>query len=890
MKNFSFTISKKLFFTFSLNILILLMVSGLVIFYFSELSVKFNYNSDLLNYKIILDEIRMEEAKLKGQTQSFYLNANDESIKAGVKKITNSTALIKKNIRALISERNNAINELKVYSQYRYTFSNKITDKLKDLNPSIDIIKGKFTESGFIYDFEIDKFLNEDTESFDQNYVSDINSDLLLINQELEDLNKNVKIIAANSINKISTLSNANKNISNLLKSFDDLKGLRKRIIFKIRSKRGLDPSSNEYNEFLKKIRGGACMEDGDRGWFADISLTACLDEIAPKQRQKYLEGSTGIYGKEAYDPNQTYASEEIIFLKDNLFYNMYLLTTKFYEIISTEANFNFDKNSNLLVQFISQFNNNEMPINVNLYEMIKDYKKYYKDLEKIIKETENDDIENVLYTFDGHFNETHKSINDIGKVIVVSQIYADRFSENNLIISKTLDDINALINHDLDKVNQIVKNNAGNFITIVLVISFVGLLIILFIGIIISRLITRPVNELVVTSMDIAQGKSDLTKRIEVKGKDELSELSSWFNMFLARLNNLVIDIKTHALNMAVSSKEIAAGNHDLSSRTTQQSASLEETATSMEEINSIVQNSAEDAKNANEITQKAQQTVVDSRTQLLDTVNDSIEINQEMLQDLQNTNKSVVKAMEQIMESSKKIEGIITLMNDIAFQTNLLALNASVEAARAGEHGKGFAVVASEVRKLAHRSAKASKEIGELIQTSLEFINSGQNLVKEGEQGMDEMESKIETMLNKLKSESDSNLDEILKSVKEVSEMMENIKVASQEQAEGVAQINKTISDMDRITQENSALVEQNSAASQHMAQEAAQLQTLINEFKVDEDQSGAIENSTDKIEKDKLELRHRKVEQIPENTEIDNMQDPPEELENKTLPDFK
>ena len=109
MKNFSFTISKKLFFTFSLNILILLMVSGLVIFYFSELSVKFNYNSDLLNYKIILDEIRMEEAKLKGHKQSFYLNATDETIKAGVKKITNSTALIKKNIRALIRERNNAI-------------------------------------------------------------------------------------------------------------------------------------------------------------------------------------------------------------------------------------------------------------------------------------------------------------------------------------------------------------------------------------------------------------------------------------------------------------------------------------------------------------------------------------------------------------------------------------------------------------------------------------------------------------------------------------------------------------------------------------------------------------------------------------------------------------
>ena len=177
-----------------------------------------------------------------------------------------------------------------------------------------------------------------------------------------------------------------------------------------------------------------------------------------------------------------------------------------------------------------------------------------------------------------------------------------------------------------------------------------------------VRRSITNPVDDLVVMSKDIAQGEGDLTKRIVVAGKDELGDLSGWFNMFLERLNNLVIEVKKHAANIAVSSHEMASGNQDLSSRTHQQSTSLEETATSMEEINSIVQNNAEDAKSANEITKKAEKSVVTSRTELMDTVNNSIETNHEMLQNLQNTNTSVVDQMSEIMESSKKIEGIIT------------------------------------------------------------------------------------------------------------------------------------------------------------------------------------------------------------------------------------
>ena len=319
-------------------------------------------------------------------------------------------------------------------------------------------------------------------------------------------------------------------------------------------------------------------------------------------------------------------------------------------------------------------------------------------------------------------------------------------------------------------------------------------------------------------------------------------------------------------------------------------QSSSLEETATAMEEINSIVQNNAEDAKNANEITQKAQKSVVDSRTELLDAVNNSIEMNQDMLQNLQSTNKDVVSAMEEIMESSKKIEGIITLMNDIAFQTNLLALNASVEAARAGEHGKGFAVVASEVRKLAHRSSKASTEIGVLIQTSLGHINSGRNLVKDGEEGMDDMRTKIETMLNNLKSESDSNLNGILTSVKEVSEVMENIKVASEEQAEGVDQINKAIADMDRITKENSALVEQNTTASQHMAEEAENLEELLNTFKVEDQGSIDMVSRTKQIEQNNLTHKKEAVKESPSSTEPDDSQETNMGVKNKSLPPFR
>ena len=276
--------------------------------------------------------------------------------------------------------------------------------------------------------------------------------------------------------------------------------------------------------------------------------------------------------------------------------------------------------------------------------------------------------------------------------------------------------------------------------------------------------------------------------------------------------------------------SKEIADANNELSNRTQRQSSSLEETAASMEEMSSIVQNNADEAKNASSLVRNTRGTVDSSRESLLEAVHRTIETNERILDELQTTNTRVVEAMAAISQSSQKISGIITLINDIAFQTNLLALNASVEAARAGEHGKGFAVVATEVRKLAHRSAKASSEIGNLIESSLQSINNGRDFVEKSDEALGSMKKETEEMLQNLKNQSNENLEAILRAVIEFSEMMDNIEAASQEHASGINQVNQAISDMDQMTQENSSMVEQNAAASKNMALEAKRLRKMF------------------------------------------------------------
>jgi methyl-accepting chemotaxis protein len=304
------------------------------------------------------------------------------------------------------------------------------------------------------------------------------------------------------------------------------------------------------------------------------------------------------------------------------------------------------------------------------------------------------------------------------------------------------------------------------------------------------TRSITGPVRQAVNAAERVAAG--DLTGQLDANGKDEIGQLLRALKNMNAKLLQIVGEIRTGSDAIATASSEIAAGNQDLSSRTEQQAGSLEETASSIEQLTSTVAQSADNARQANQLAGSASE--VANRGGMV--------VSQ------------VVDTMASINASSKKIVDIIGVIDGIAFQTNILALNAAVEAARAGEQGRGFAVVASEVRNLAQRSGAAAKEIKDLINDSVSKVDNGSKLV----------------------DEAGSTMEEIVGSVRRVTDIIGEITAATEEQTAGLGQINEAIGQMDQVTQENAALVEEAAAASHSMQDQAAQLAQLVSQFKLD------------------------------------------------------
>ena len=319
------------------------------------------------------------------------------------------------------------------------------------------------------------------------------------------------------------------------------------------------------------------------------------------------------------------------------------------------------------------------------------------------------------------------------------------------------------------------------------------GCLLLSALGMALGRAVTRSISEAVesarASAVRIAAG--DLSHAPPATSRDELGELMTAMAAMQASLIRVVGSVRQNADSVATASVQIAQGNLDLSARTEQQASSLEETAATMDQLNTTVSNNADSAQQANALAQNATSIAVRGG---------------EMV-------GQVVEKMDGISAASRKIAEIIGVIDGIAFQTNILALNAAVEAARAGEQGRGFAVVAGEVRSLAQRSASAAREIKTLINASVERVEQGSALV----------------------SQTGRTVDEVVSAIKRVSDIVAQISAASAEQSLGVQQVGQAVSQMDQVTQQNAALVEQSAAAAEGLKQQAHDLVQAVALFKL-------------------------------------------------------
>jgi len=292
----------------------------------------------------------------------------------------------------------------------------------------------------------------------------------------------------------------------------------------------------------------------------------------------------------------------------------------------------------------------------------------------------------------------------------------------------------------------------------------------------------------------ELASGNADLTRRLAVSSHDEVGRLSQALNGFLDNLHGLVQEIRGAASQVGAASEQLSAASGQVASGAQEQASSLEETAASLEELTGTVRQNADNARQASQLAIGAREKA-EKGGQVV---------------------TAAVGAMQEITTASKKIADIVTVIDEIAFQTNLLALNAAVEAARAGEQGRGFAVVATEVRTLAQRSAAAAKEIKGLIQDSVDKVHDGSELV----------------------NRSGQMLGEIVTGVKQVTDIVSEIAVASEEQSRGIEQVNRAVTLMDQIVQSNAAQTEELSSTAQNLTSQARELQELVRRFRVTEE----------------------------------------------------
>ena len=353
----------------------------------------------------------------------------------------------------------------------------------------------------------------------------------------------------------------------------------------------------------------------------------------------------------------------------------------------------------------------------------------------------------------------------------------------------------NALIDYEearIIKNSEMANQDASQFTGVMLSITLLAVLISVGATAAVSRSISRELGAepSEVRAVVQAMQRGDLTAAVHVKDGDTGSVMVAVRDM-QQRFHELVSAVRDNIAQLRATSDDISSGNQNLGNRTEQAASSLEQTAASMEELTATVRQSADSARQANQLATTAAGTAAKGG---------------EVMQ-------QVVSTMQDIHHSSQKIADIIGVIDGIAFQTNILALNAAVEAARAGEQGRGFAVVATEVRSLAQRSAAAAKEIKSLIQSSVEKVGSGTQLV----------------------ANAGATMDEIVQGVQRVNGIISEISTAAAEQSEGISQVNIAVTQLDQMTQQNGALVGESTMAAENLREQAQRLADLVALFHV-------------------------------------------------------
>ncbi|APZ04196.1 methyl-accepting chemotaxis protein [Kosakonia cowanii] len=421
----------------------------------------------------------------------------------------------------------------------------------------------------------------------------------------------------------------------------------------------------------------------------------------------------------------------------------------------------------------------------------------------------------------DQHDQEmSNKTLGDLEKFrAVMDQFFKVSESNDRAAIIQAMrkggpvaDSIAILINDFTDQVayNSNLVNNAvsanSSLINRSMVLSIsatlAATLILGLFGLFTVLNIKRRLNDMR-DGMENISEKLDLSQALTTGRMDEIGRAVAAFNLLVERVSESLKMVRAASSSVNTAANEIALGNNELSARTEQQSAAVVETAASMEELSSTVKQNAENAHQASQLAITASDTAAQGGTVV------SVAVNR----------------MKDIMESSKRISEITSVINGIAFQTNILALNAAVEAARAGDQGRGFAVVAGEVRSLAQRSAQAAKEIETLISESVNYVQEGSRQV----------DLAGETMSG------------IVNSVMQVKDLMQEIAAASDEQNRGIGQIAQAMSEMDTTTQQNASLVQESSAAAGSLEEQATKLQQLVDVFRLPGQQPARASAST-------------------------------------------